>query len=221
VSLRALVFDFDGLILDTETPEYVTVAEAYAEFGLDLSIDEWRGIVGTADHPHWTEMLGDALGRPYDVDDVRRRRVERHHALIAEEQVRPGVIELLDAAVDADLAVAVASSSPTDWVAGHLDRLGLRSRFASLHTRDHVARGRAKPAPDLFRLAVDHLDVAPGSAVALEDSPHGVTAASAAGLPVVAVPNRITEGGDFSAADLVVPSLADVALDDLRALTAP
>lgn len=221
MTLEGLVFDFDGLILDTETPEYVTVSEAYAEFGLELALDDWRGIVGSADHPHWTEMLGDALGRPYDVETVHRRRIERHHTLIAEEDVLPGVVDLLDEALAAGLPVAVASSSPLDWVEGHLDRLGLLDRFVALHTRDHVGPGRTKPAPDLYRRAVEHLGTTPAATVAIEDSPNGVLAARAAGLRVVAVPNGITEGGDFSAADLVVASAATLDLPRLQALVTP
>jgi HAD superfamily hydrolase (TIGR01509 family) len=217
--LEALVFDFDGLILDTETPQFHTVAAAFAEHGVELDRAAWQDIIGTAGHPHWSEMLAEAMGdRAEDVDfeSVRQARLEEYHGLLEDLEPLDGVTELLDAAFERGLGLAVASSSPLYWVDGHLTRLGLRDRFASLHTRDHV--DRTKPAPDLFQRAVQALGADPGRAVALEDSPHGVTAAKAAGMAVVACPNEITGGQSFDHADLVVESLAELTLDDLAAL---
>ncbi|MEL7207796.1 MAG: HAD family hydrolase, partial [Actinomycetota bacterium] len=217
--MDAVVFDFDGLILDTETPQFLTVSAAFSQHGVELALDDWRAIVGTADHPHWSEWLADELGergRDLDLAAVREDRLVEYHARLADLDPLPGVPELLDDLGRADVALAVASSSPLDWVEGHLERLDLLERFASLHTREHVER--TKPAPDLFRRALEHLDAAPARSVALEDSPHGVTAAKAAGMAVVACPNDITRGGDFGAADLVVDSLAAVSPDDLAAL---
>jgi HAD superfamily hydrolase (TIGR01509 family) len=216
VTLKALVLDFDGLILDTEWPAFATAAEVWTEHGLELALADWQEIIGTADHPHWTEMLEAALGRPVDRDALVPDRQAQHHALIEAEELLPGVVDLVEAAHLAGLGLAVASSSPLDWVDDHLDRRGLRHRFDVLVTREDVAR--TKPAPDLFLRAIEALEVAPSEAVALEDSHHGTVAARAAGLACVAVPNRITTGQDLSAADLVVASLAEVTLADLEAL---
>ena len=125
----------------------------------------------------------------------------------------PGVVELLDQAEALGLAKAVASSSPISWVGRHLDRLGIIERFAAVRTQDDVHR--TKPWPDVFLAAATALQVRPERAVVFEDSRNGVLAAKEAGMFCVAVPNRITEGMDFSDADLVVSSLADV---DLAAL---
>jgi HAD superfamily hydrolase (TIGR01509 family) len=214
--LRALVFDFDGLILDTEWPAYSTAAEVWSDHGLELELAAWQEILGTADHPHWTDMLEQALGRPVDREALVPPRLARHHALIEAEELLPGVVDLIEAAHAAGIGLAVASSSPLDWVDDHLERRGLRARFDAVVTRDHVER--TKPAPDLFRRAVAELGVHPGEAVALEDSRHGVDAARAAGLACVAVPNRITRLQDLTAADLVVDSLAEVTLADLEDL---
>jgi HAD superfamily hydrolase (TIGR01509 family) len=217
--MEALVFDFDGLILDTETPQYRTVAATFMEYGVVLDRLDWQDIVGTADHPHWSEMLADALGpgaAAVDFDEVRRSRLAEYHGRLEDLVPRAGVVELVEAAAARGLGLAVASSSPLDWVDGHLHRLGLRHRFGSVHARDHVAR--TKPAPDLFERAVAALGADPSRSVALEDSPHGVTAAKAAGLAVVACPNDVTRGQSFDHADLLVESLASVSLDDLAAL---
>lgn len=205
--VSALVFDFDGLILDTEWPEYTSVREEFEAHGVDLRLEVWQEIVGTADHPHWTDQLEARLGRPIDREVVVARRRTRHHALIGEQQVRPGVVELLRAAGQARIAVVVASSSSRSWVEGHLRRLGLFEHFHAVRGREDVAR--AKPAPDLFVSALEAVGVEPGAAVAFEDSRHGSRAAKAAGIYTVVVPNEITRGQSFEHADLVLESLLD------------
>lgn len=207
VTAAAVVFDFDGTIVDTEWPEFVTVRDEFRAHGLELELDEFRHVVGRADHPHWTQWLRDALGRDYDLDEVVQRRRVAHHRMIAEQPVRAGVVELLDRAAAAGVPVAVASSSPLDWVDRHLRERGLHRRFVAVVTRDHVVN--AKPWPDLFLAAVAQLSVPPAHAVAIEDSHHGCTAAKDAGLACLVVPNPVTAGMDFSRADLVLDSLAD------------
>ena len=215
--MQSLVFDFDGLILDTEVPEYTTVAEVFADHGVPLPIERWVTIVGRADNPHWLDWLERELGAPLDDREaVRLARVARHHALIHAEVVRPGVVDLLDEADGAGVPTAVASSSPRDWVEGHLARLDLRQRFAAVLTSDDVERG--KPWPDLYLAATAAVAADPAASVALEDSAHGCTAAKAAGLTCVVAPNDVTRGSDFTAADLVVGSLAEVDLVRLGAL---
>lgn len=208
--IEALVFDFDGLILDTEWPEYQSISEAFVEHGHDFPLDEWVHIVGTTSSPSWLDLLEATVGRPIDREAVRARRIERHHALIAEGDVLPGVVERLDEARERGLPVAIASSSPHSWVEGHLTRLDLVDRFGSFHCYDGSVPG--KPAPDLYLAAVAALGAEPARTVAFEDSAHGVTAAKEAGLFTVAVPNRVTAGLDFSHADLVVSSLEQVTL---------
>ncbi len=220
--LAGILFDFDGLVLDTETSEFLTVAESFADHGLELSRDEWVKIIGTADHPHWTEMLETALGRPLtNMEEVLEVRRARHHARISQETVRPGVIQLATAAHEAGVGVAIASSSPLDWVLGHITRLGIDGLFPVRATRDDVGHARAKPQPDLFLLAAQRLGVDPTTCVVLEDSEPGVTAGNAAGCATVAVPAGMTAHLRFDHADLVVPSLAEVDLDRLGALVRP
>jgi putative hydrolase of the HAD superfamily len=216
----ALVFDFDGLILDTETCTYETTAGIFAEHGETLDLAWWRSIIGTANHPHWSEVLADRLGRPVDRAALVARREARRLEILHGLSPCPGVADLLDAAAAEGIPTAVASSSGLDWVGGHLDRLGLRPRFVALITRDDLggADGRTKPAPDLFLLAAERLGVEPAHCVAFEDSPNGVAAARSAGMWVVAVPGPMTAGLDLSAADLVVLSLAEVELPAVRNL---
>lgn len=213
--IRALVFDFDGLILDTEEPIYRSWREVYTDNGEELPFDLWIKTVGSttkAFHPqHHLEQL---LGRPLPKDALDRR-VARRTELILAEPLLPGVAELVDAARSRGLKLGVASSSERVWVIGHLNRMGLGDRFDCIRCRDDVEY--AKPEPDLYLSALDCLGVGAHEAVAIEDSPNGVIAAKRAGLFCVAVPNRITAGLDLSQADLVVGSLAEVTLDGLLA----
>ena len=219
----ALLFDFDGLILDTETCTYETVAAIFAEHGAVLDLAWWHSILGTADHPHWVEVLAAQIGRPLDRETLVAQREERRLAILHELPVCAGVVDLLDEADACGVPAAVVSSSASDWVDGHLARLGLRSRFAEVVTRDHVGgdHRRTKPAPDLYVTAAAALAVEPTRCVVLEDSPNGVAAGRAAGMAVVAVPGPMTTGLDFAAADLVVTSLAEVGLSHLGALVTP
>lgn len=215
----AILFDFDGLVLDTETSEYLTVAESFADHGLELSRDEWVSIIGTADHLHWTEMLETALGRPLDdLETILETRRARHHARISEEPLRPGVVELATEATVAGVGVAIASSSPLDWVQGHLQRFGVDHLFPVKATRDDVGKARTKPHPDLFLLAAERLGVDPADCVVLEDSEPGVAAANAAGCTTVAVPAGMTAGLTFAHADHVAASVADLDLARVAAI---
>lgn len=216
--VRALVFDFDGVIADTEGPEYRAWVETWAEYGHELALDEWVQCIGTNDPDGWHPLhaLAARMGAGFDRDEANRRRQARHHpAIRALAEPLPGIVDLLDQADAAGLSTAIASSSGDDWVPVLLAQLGLTERFAHLSVYDGTCP--AKPAPDLYLRACEELGVAPSEAVAFEDSPNGIAAAKAAGLWCVAVPHEITAGLDLSAADLVIPTLGGVALDRLLA----
>ena len=203
--VKAFVFDFDGLILDTEEPVYRSWLELYQEHGEDLPFDRWVQIVGSNNgafdpRGHLEHRLGRALA-PEELD----RRIARRSQLVHAQAVLPGVLELADAALVQGLSLGVASSSSCEWVKGHLERLGIRDHFTCVRCRDDVAA--VKPAPDLYLAALDCLRVDARDSVALEDSPNGIAAAKAAGMWCVGVPNVITGGLDLSQADIVLTSL--------------
>jgi beta-phosphoglucomutase-like phosphatase (HAD superfamily) len=133
--------------------------------------------------------------------------------MILAQQVLPGILQCIDDAGVLGLKLGVASSSTRDWVSGHLERLGILSRFDCVRCRDDV--NNAKPAPDLYLAVLDCLGVSPSDAVAIEDSPNGVMAAKQAGMRCVAIPNSITATLDLSQADVLLRSLSDVPLRDL------
>lgn len=213
--LRALIFDFDGLILDTEGPEFSAWSELYRDHGQTIVLEDWARCIGTVGGFDPYQDLEDRMGRPLDRELIRARRRARSHELIQIEEVRPGIADYLAEARRRGMGLAVASSSPREWVAGHLERLGLADRFDCLRCADDVAV--VKPDPALYRAAIDHLAVAVDEALALEDSPNGILAAKRAGLACVACPNRLTRELDVSRADLIVESLADLSLEALAA----
>jgi HAD superfamily hydrolase (TIGR01509 family) len=213
--IRALIFDFDGLILDTEGPEFQAWSEVFTAHGHVLDLVEWSRNIGTVDtfdpHLHLEILLGRALER----EEIRARRRQRSRELIAAQTVLPGVAEYLADAKRLGLKVSVASSSPRSWVAGHLERLGLIAHFDCLRCGDEVEV--VKPDPALYQTALDLLGVSPEEAIAFEDSPNGILAAKRAGLFCVAVPNGVTGQLDVSHADLRLGSLAELSLEQLLA----
>jgi len=212
--IEALIFDFDGLILDTETPMRRSWMEIYAEHGLSVSAETWIGHVGSSADPAAAyALLEQHLGRPIDRDAVRVRRAVRERELLEREDILPGVRRIIEDAGTHGLRLAVASSSERAWVVEHLASFRLIESFDAVVCADDVSR--TKPAPDLYREALRRLEVYAERAMAFEDSPHGVTAAKAAGLYCVAIPNAVTRHATFAVADCVLASLADCTLADL------
>lgn len=208
---RALIFDFDGTIVDTETPLFRAWGELYARHDVELDLALWQATIGSDQDPdHWAVLESRVGTLDPGLRDWRRQRRDQ---LIDEAGVRPGVLEWLDDAEALGLPVGIASSSPIDWVEGHLDRLGLLERFACFACCNEAIP--AKPDPTSYRLACEALHADPRRSIAVEDSPHGVAAAKDAGLFVVAVPHGLTSGLDLSRADLVVDSLDQVSLEEL------
>lgn len=220
MTLDAVVFDFDGLILDTEWAIYESAVAAFAAHGHDLPIEAWATIIGTngdADDSWWDTVCEAAGVQGFDqalfdaVYEAQDRSIrDRLPAL-------PGVVDLLAALTQAGVPLGIASSSSRAWLDRHIGRLELSEHFGTLVGADLVG-GVGKPAPDVYLRACADLDADPARSVALEDSAHGATAAKAAGMTVVAVPSRITRFNDFSHADLVVDSLTDLTVARLDAL---
>ncbi len=213
--IRALIFDFDGLILETEGPVYQSWSELYQEFGCELVFEDWATIIGTSEAETFDpfDELESKLGRKLDRETIVPERRQRELDLIAHQPVMPGVEEYIRDAQRLGLSLGIASSSSRRWVSGHLTRLDLLDHFEAIHTSDDVAR--TKPDPALFNLVLESLRVHPRQAIVLEDSPNGVIAAKRAGIFTVAVPNVITRRLDLDHADLRLESLTELSLGEL------
>jgi putative hydrolase of the HAD superfamily len=206
-----LVLDFDGTVLDTEWPAYQAAAELWQAHGVELTIELWSRRIGTHTALDPFRELEQRLGRTLD-HDLQLQRIARKNALTDEMPLNPGVLSWLEDAERLGVAVGIASSSPSSWVERNLKRLGLRERFHCLACCEGELP--AKPDPASYRHAVEQLGGDPALSVAVEDSEHGVTAAVTAGLFTVAVPHDLTAHMDLTAADVVVPSLAELSLAD-------
>lgn len=208
--LKAVIFDFDGTMLDTETPEFLAWQQIYREHGSSLEPLDWVHCIGTASifDPHL--LLEERSGGSLNRERVQVRRQTLLDPLLEAEILRPGVLEILDSARGRGLKTAIASSSSRDWLERWLAKFDLRNSFASLHGREDVEE--VKPNPALYLRALEALEVEAREAVALEDSLHGLRAAKAAGITTVVVPNAMTCHLDLSEADLVLESWLDLDL---------
>jgi len=215
MKIKALIFDFDGLIVDTELPDYESWQKVYQSHGCELAVEKWGLIVGGTGasdfdpHTHLEELCGQKLDR----EEVWIGRRKQYLDSISEQPVLPGVLDYLDEADRLGLKLAVASSSPENWVRGHLARLGLYQRFAAVKTADDVIR--TKPDPELFAATLEELKLKADQAIVFEDSPNGVKAANAAGIFTIVVPNTLTAQLPMQGADLRLNSLAELPLGEL------
>jgi HAD superfamily hydrolase (TIGR01509 family) len=214
--IRALLFDFDGTLVDTESICLHAWEETYRAHGVDLSFEQWRRGIGTLKGFDELAHLEELLGHAVDREAVQKERRARELALVEHEPLRPGVQAYLDGARERGLAVAVVSTSGPDWIRQGLERLGCAEGWGCVVSANGDP-SRAKPAPVVYLDALRELEVEPEEAIAFEDSPHGVTAARAAGVFCVAVPNAVTRRLDLSHADLVVESLQALPLGALLA----
>ena len=215
--IKALIFDFDGLILDTETPEFLCWQNIYREYGFELPHEKWGTIIGGNGHSDFdaAEHLSVLSQGRLDSDFLRGRNRLESDALIHAQAPLPGVMDYLGEAKRLGLKLAIASSSEHAWVDTHAQRIGVFDYFDHVIARDDVPPGRIKPNPDLFLLALNRLKVPKDAAIVFEDSPNGVKAANRAGIFVVAVPNQATSALAFEGADLILNSLSDLALSQL------
>jgi HAD superfamily hydrolase (TIGR01509 family) len=214
--MDALIFDFDGLILDTEVSELQSWREIYATYNTDLPLEQWATCIGSGiDSFDPVAYLEARIGRPVGRKDILARRRKRRLELLAAEVLLPGVEAYLQDAKRLGLKIGLASSSSREWVYGHLSRLGIANYFDFMKCGDEVTH--KKPDPELYLGVLSALNVRGEEAIALEDSPNGVLAAQRAGIFCVAIPNPVTSQLDLAHADLRLESLALMPLEELIA----
>jgi putative hydrolase of the HAD superfamily len=216
MALRGLIFDFDGLLVDTETAIVSAWEDIHAEDGFQADRAVLHAIIGHVG------VDGD-IWRAYPADhdrlalDLRMQTVARLRCEAA--PLRPGVLALLETARAAGLKLAVASNSSHRHVDGHLAARGLLEKFHAVLCRDDVTHG--KPRPDLYLAALEKLELRASEAVAFEDSVPGHQAAAAAGLRVVVIPNPATAHDAFPHAALHTPTMEHLTLSALEKLPLP
>jgi len=214
MTLKGLIFDFDGLILDTEVPGFQAWKEIFAIYELPFTYAHWSKAIGTGPTAYdpaldLCSMVNDSL----DPAELRKKQLTRAHEILKNVAIQPGVLNFVQQAKLHKLRMAVASSSPCDWVMTHMQRLDLVKYFQYILTAEDVAH--VKPEPDLFHLALQKLELTPSEAIVFEDSPNGITAGRAAGVYVIAVPNEITKTMNTSHANLEVNSFLELNINKL------
>lgn len=198
--IKAIIFDFDGTIIDTETAWYNAFRDAYQEHGVELTLEQYSGCIGTSLHafnPY--EYLMTDLNLPIDKQAFRELVHLQHSELMRSEQVRSGILDYLNFAQESGLKIGLASSSARAWIDKYLEQLEIAHYFECIRTADDVAK--VKPDPELYRQTLYALGVEASEAVAIEDSPNGARAASAAGMSCIVVPNTITKSLAFDESD--------------------
>ena len=214
MTVRALIFDFDGLLMDTESTLLQSWRYEWQQHGLVLDQDGFFADHGGDLSEERYALLAEAVGPAFDRAASHARRSAYRDRLHESLEPAPGIREWFDQAAARHLRIAVASSSPESWVRGHLDRAGLSARIEVMACGNEVPAH--KPDPAVYLLALHRLSIDPAEAIAFEDTPHGVAAAQAAGVACVAIPNAYTKPERFAAADLVLSTAAGA---DLAAVT--
>ena len=214
MAIEGIIFDFDGLIIDTELPEFLSWKEVFMSFGANLDLSDWLACVGTSQDVFDPIMnLQSQIDFPIDGNLIKQQHRKKSLELINKQPVLPGVEEYIQCAKSLGLKIGLASSSPREWVLGHLLRKNLVSYFNVICSADDVID--VKPDPAVYQCVINKFGIQGSNAIAIEDSQHGVIAAKAAGMYCVAVPNEITRKLDFSNADIVLEELTQIPLPEI------
>ncbi|NLB70617.1 MAG: HAD-IA family hydrolase [Chloroflexi bacterium] len=210
---KCLIFDFDGIILDTETAEVAVWHDLYAEAGLTFDMEAYLETIGRNDPFTFdpAEPLAKREGEQRSAEQIHKECRMRTFLHAQKLDLMEGVSELIVSAKARGCLLAVGSSAEHWWIQSHLTRLGIYDQFDTIVTFDDVEN--AKPAPDIFLKVLENLDVFRANALVFEDSQNGILAAHRAGIRAIAVPNSITKAQDFTLAEAVLPSLAHFDLD--------
>jgi putative hydrolase of the HAD superfamily len=190
MTIKAVIFDFDGTIIDTETIWFEVYKEVFKEkFDVELPLEEFVKVIGTTDEVLY-QYIENQVGmkiNPREINELANQRFLHKKGIL---EVREGVKEKLDEAKELGLKIGLASSSSREWVEGFLRQFDLWSYFSVIKTKEDVTK--VKPDPALYIKALEELEVEPQEALAIEDSANGAMAAVEAGMKCIVIPNQVT-----------------------------
>lgn len=212
--IKAVVFDFDGLIIDTETPWYEAYCEVLKKFEVELPLSEYATYIGT-EGDSFRLYLEEKIGGKITKEEIHRRVRNIHVEKLQGVMIREGVLDYLEAAKEMNLRIALATSSSRDWITQFLHKLNISDYFEVLQTKDDVER--VKPNPALYQNVIKELGILPEEAVAFEDSANGAKAATTAGLYCIIVPNSVTAKLNFEKYHLRLTTMQEKTLKEIIA----
>jgi len=210
--IKAVIFDFDGLIVDTESVWFDVFQEILQEYGVDLPLETFSQCVGSTDDALFEHMEARATKR-FDREEIDQQAEERYKDFVSGLVLRDGVLDYLQEARRLGLRIGLASSSRREWVESYLKRFGIIDHFEVIRTQDDV--DHIKPDPELYVQALEALAVQSDEAVVFEDSGNGLLAARRAGIPCVVVPNTVTRHLSFEGYAMKLSSMAEMSLEEV------
>ena len=210
--IKAIIFDFDGLIIDTESVWYESYKETLKSYQFDLPLAEFGECIGS-DETVLNTYFKKNLGESCNVDEIENRAFDIYKTKMSSPEARIGVLDYLQEASEMGFKIGLASSSSKEWVTKYLKELGLLNYFEVIVTRDDVEK--VKPAPDLYLKAINDLKIDSSEGIAFEDSLNGSIAAMTAGLKCVIVPNSVTELSSFENYSLRLNSMSEKSLSEV------
>lgn len=212
--IKALVFDLDGTIIDTEKSIFESYKQAFQYYNFDLTLDVWSQWVGGVGTPQKAcHYVGEETGQEINYDKIQQIHKEAFFQLIKEEKPLPGVLDMLESGKRAGLKIGLATNSNSDWANYFLQTLKINDYFDNVFTFDHVKQ--PKPDPEIYKKSVDYFHIVPHEAIAFEDSIIGSLAAKDAQLYTIAIPSKLTKEESFEHVDLKVDSMKHLNLHEL------
>lgn len=215
--MKAIIFDFDGTIMDTERAEMTAWQQLYDEFNHVMPFEQWARNIGRGeDLFDPLSHLESLVGKKLDCNKLAKQRQANLSVLLTALKPLPGVTNWIAMAKELGMKLAIATASHHRWASGHLERMNLLHHFDYVVTRDDVKN--LKPHPEVYQLALQKLGINSEQAIAIEDSPNGATAAISAGLRCIIVPSTVTTTLTFPATFCKLQNLEERSLRDVLQL---
>ncbi len=211
--IKGVIFDFDGLILDTETPLYKAYNNVFLTYNSEIPLERWQMEVGTKSTFSSLDYLEQKIKKKVNKIALKEQTMKKYLSNINAENARPGVEAYLQEAKQLNLKIGLASSSSYKWVSEHLNRLNILHYFQCIKTADDVEK--VKPDPALYKEAAKCLGLEPEECLVFEDSANGAKAAKRANMKCVIVPNEITASMNFCQVEHRLLSMEEMSLGSL------
>ncbi|HSX05733.1 MAG TPA: HAD family phosphatase [Candidatus Saccharimonadales bacterium] len=215
--IEAIIYDYDGLLVDTEDVWFRACQSVCAPFGVSITEKHRLDLMRSG----LSAYLVEQFKLPIEADELRPTLYGVVDAMLADGiPLMPGAVQSIDL-LGARYPLAIGTGARTHQVERGLARVGIRERFRAVIGSDQLFNGeplRGKPAPDIFLKAAYELGAEPAACLVLEDQPKGVAAARAGGMRCIAVPNRFLVDADYSEATRVIPHLGAISLELIEAL---